>query len=116
MNIGQITKIIAAADKTNTVPLISGVHGIGKSQITMQYAKDNDMHCEQLILSLMDTADLCGMPVVEQVGGQTATVWAAPSWHARIVNAAWAPELKVDDLQFNDKKFEEFVKNKLRDL
>lgn len=108
MNIGEITKIIEACDATGTVPLIEGKHGIGKSQITMQYARNNNMHCEQLILSLMDTADLMGLPTIEKVGGSTSTVWAAPDWYQRIVNAAWPVTMKAKDLKFNDNKFKDF--------
>lgn len=108
MNIGEITKIISACDATETVPLIEGKHGIGKSQITMQYAKANNMHCEQLILSLMDTADLLGIPTIEKVGGATSTIWAAPDWYQRIVNAAWPVTMKVSDLTFKDKEFNNF--------
>jgi hypothetical protein len=111
MNITEISQLIAAADVCGHVPLIKGVHGLGKSESAAQYAKANDMHYEPLILSLMDTGDMLGIPHTIDVGGMTSTVWAAPSWYTNIVNAAWPNTLKMDRLQFADNKFEEYVLN-----
>ena len=109
MNIKETQQFIRAVDLANKAPLLEGVHGIGKSQIIAQYAKANDMHCETIILSLMDTGDLCGLPRTAEVGGQLSTVWAAPVWFNRIVNAAWPAELEVDALIFNDPSFREYA-------
>lgn len=100
MNIKEVTKLIAAADKVGQVPLISSKHGIGKSTICETYAHKNGMHFEPLILSLMDTGDLMGIPRTAEMGGQTTTIWAAPDWYSRIVNAAWPMELPVERLSF----------------
>lgn len=67
------------------------------------------MHYEPLILSLMDTGDMLGIPHTMDVGGMTSTVWAAPSWYTNIVNAAWPNTLKVERLQFADEGFHEHV-------
>ena len=110
MNINETRDFIAACDLTNTVPLIQGVHGLGKSDIVRQYAKDNDLHCEVLILSLMDVGDLCGLPRTVSYGGQLSTTWSAPIWFNRIIDAAWPVDLKVDDLTFDCPELEESVK------
>jgi MoxR-like ATPase len=101
-SINEIAQIIAAADVCGHVPLIKGLHGIGKSEAVAQYAKDQDMYFEPLILSLMDTGDMIGLPVEKTVGGLTSTVWAAPSWFTNVVNAAWPSNLDSKDLKFND--------------
>lgn len=113
MNIEEIKQLISAADTCGHVPLIKGVHGIGKSEAVIQHAIDQNMHYEPLILSLMDTSDLMGIPFTIPVGGLSSTTWAAPTWYTNIVNVAWPEELEVGDLEFNDKKFEEFVKSNI---
>lgn len=107
MNIFEIKQLIAAADTCGHVPLIKGFHGIGKSEGVEQYAKENNMHYEPLILSLMDTGDLLGLPKEKVVGGLSSTIWAAPSWYTNIVNAAWPKKLLIDRLQFRDAGFKE---------
>jgi MoxR-like ATPase len=101
--INEVTQIIAAADICGHVPLISGLHGLGKSESVSQYTKDEDMHFEPLILSLMDTGDMIGLPTEKTIGGMSSTVWAAPSWYSNVVNAAWPDMLEIDQLVFNDK-------------
>lgn len=82
---------------------------IGKSTVVQQYAKEQNMQCETLILSLMDTADLLGLPRAVEIGGQSTMIWSAPDWFTKIVNAAWPVELKVDALTFVDPTFKEQV-------
>lgn len=113
MNIEEIKKFIKAADICGDVPLISGIHGIGKSEGVRQYNDENNMHFEPLILSLMDTGDMLGIPDTEIVSGIKSTVWAAPSWYTNIVNAAWPQDLKIDRLQFIDTDFQEHVLNRV---
>lgn len=114
MNTTTAKSFIKGCDLANTVPLIQGVHGIGKSEIIRQYADENDMHCETLILSLMDTGDLCGLPRTAEHGGQLSTIWAAPVWFNRIIDAAWPAEFKVEDLDFKDQEFKEFVLKRIK--
>jgi hypothetical protein len=109
MNINEIKQLIAAADVCGHVPLISGLHGLGKSESAAQYAKEQNMHFEPLILSLMDTGDMLGLPETRDINGMSSTLWAAPSWYTNIVNAAWPEELKLDRLQFTDNAFHEHV-------
>lgn len=112
--IAEIKQLIAEADMCGHVPLVEGVHGIGKSESAAQYAKENNMHYEPLILSLMDTGDMLGLPVTRNVGGLEATVWAAPSWYINIVNAAWPMTLELDQLQFIDDGFQQYLINNLK--
>lgn len=109
MNINEIKNLIAAADVCGHVPLIKGLHGLGKSESAAQYAKEQGMHFEPLILSLMDTGDMLGLPETKDVNGMSATLWAAPSWYSNIVNAAWPESIKIDRLQFTDNSFHEHV-------
>lgn len=111
MNINEVTQLIEAADKCGHVPLISGLHGVGKSESAAQYAKNNKLHYEPLILSLMDTGDMLGLPDKENVSGMTSTIWAAPSWYSNIVNAAWPLVLRFDQLQFIDTDLQDYVLN-----
>jgi len=110
--ISEVKQIIAAADICGHVPLIKGVHGLGKSEAAAQYAKEQDMYFEPLILSLMDTGDMLGLPVTENIGGMVSTIWAAPSWYSNVVNAAWPNDLGIDRLQFTDTAFQEYVLSK----
>lgn len=113
MNPGELKKFIKACHLAGHSPLIEGAHGVGKSDTIRQYAKENNMHCELLIMSLLDTADLCGIPRMVDIGGQHTTIWAAPSWLNRIVNNAWPTELAKEDLEFTDPKFAEKVNSEL---
>ncbi len=109
----EIKELIANADVCGHVPLVKGLHGIGKSESADQYARDADMHFEPLILSLMDTGDMLGLPVTENIGGMTSTVWAAPSWYSNIVNAAWPNDLPLDRLQFEDTTLQDAVLDRM---
>jgi len=109
MNPKDLKQFISACDLCDQAPLISGTHGVGKSDSIKQYATEANLHRETLILSLMDEGDLLGIPRTAEVGGQTATVWAAPSWYNRILNAAWPIELLTSELSFKDDSFREVV-------
>ena len=111
MFINEIKEMIAIADECGHVPLVTGPHGIGKSESPRQYAAEQKMYFECLILSLMDTGDLLGMPKTSNVGGMESTIWAAPSWYMNIVNAAWPEILPLDRLEFNDEEFETHIKS-----
>ena len=102
MNSLELQQLLIEADNAGHVPLIESKHGIGKSTICANYAQTNDLHYEPLILSLMDTGDLLGMPQNTTVGGLATTNWAAPDWYSRVVNAAWPESLKADQLTFID--------------
>ena len=116
MTTRELVPFIAAVDMADLAPLISSKHGIGKSSVVQQYAAANNLHCEVLILSLMDTGDLCGLPRTAEVGGQLSTVWAAPAWFNRIINAAWPTQLSVDALSFVDSEFRSHVVSRHSDI
>lgn len=105
MNNYQAVKMLEAADKVNQVPLLVGVHGIGKSSLVQEYARDAGLHAEVLILSLMEEGDLSGIPTPALVGGLQTTVWSAPDWYSRIVNRAWPMELETAHLSSSDPTF-----------
>lgn len=114
MNIQEVTQMLKEADKVGHTLLIESLHGIGKSSICKQYADENNLHFEPLILSLMDVGDLLGIPRTTEIGGQITTVWAAPDWYSRIVNAAWPVALKASRLEFTDEDLEAKVKTKVK--
>lgn len=116
MTTRDLVPFIAAVDMADLAPLISSKHGIGKSSVVQQYAAANNLHCEVLILSLMDTGDLCGLPRTVEIGGQLSTTWSAPVWFNRIINAAWPEKFKYADLEFTDPEFKKFVDSKLSSL
>jgi len=107
MKIQEVPNIIKLCDKTNISLLIESKHGIGKSSILKQFAKENDMEWEILILSLLDVGDLAGLPVSRTIQGQESTVWSSPAWHTRIVNRVWKEELEIKDLMFKNKEMKE---------
>lgn len=109
MTINEIKLALAATDLCGQAPLIEGLHGVGKSDAIRQYAKENNLHCEILILSLMDTSDILGLPRAAVIGGQSTTIWSAPDWFNRIVDKAWGLNLDTDDLQFTDIEFKSLV-------
>lgn len=113
MTINETANFLQICDLSNKSPLIEGLHGLGKSEIIRQYAAEHNLHCETLILSLMDPSDLLGMPRTTDIGGQLSTLWAAPIWYQRIVDAAWPPEVNLDDLVFNDADFKAYVLSKM---
>lgn len=113
MTIEDLKEFIGEADACGHVPLVRGLHGIGKSESSAQYAQDASLHFEPLILSLMDTGDMLGIPVENNVGGLMSTTWAAPTWYSNIVNAAWPNVLKYNRLEFGDESFKAYVHDKM---
>lgn len=113
MTINNAQKIIAAAALADDTVIIEGLHGCGKSAIVKQYAKDAGFHCEELFLSMLEPGDLLGMPRTVTTNSTTVTTWAEPVWFRRIKDAAWPVELDFDALSFEDKDFENYVKEHL---
>ena len=113
MNINETLQLLHAADLANDTALLEGLHGIGKSEAVNQFAAENNYFCQELFLSMMDTGDLIGIPRTAMIAGQQSTVWSAPDWYSRIINAAWPTEINVRDIEFHDEKFKEFVYQQL---
>jgi len=112
MNINQILPILSVSKITNDVVLMRGLHGIGKSDIVKQYTKANNLHLEVLILSLMESGDLLGIPNI--VDGRTD--WAEPDWIQKLHESAWPSVFSLDDLEFTDTNFEMLVRADKRDM
>ena len=83
MKISQMKPILEIAHKANDSIRMVGLHGIGKSQVVEQFAKENDFHIETLFLSQQEVADLIGIP--DLVDG--VTYWSKPVWLTRMEEA-----------------------------
>jgi hypothetical protein len=67
MNIQQLKESLPFIIKAGLVPNIIGKHGIGKSSVVAQYAKDNGYSFHPFFLGQMsDTGDLLGLPEFER--------------------------------------------------
>ena len=63
MNITQLTESLSFLKKAGLVPNIIGKHGIGKSSLVAQFAKDNGYSYHPFFLSqLSDQGDILGLP------------------------------------------------------
>ena len=109
MNATNTKLMLNLALKANDSVLINGKHGIGKTSVVKQFAKENDMHLETLILSLKDPSDLLGMPYIDESGTNKRTQFAEPDWFQKIIDKAWPEEFEYSDLEFYDYGFKDFV-------
>jgi alkaline phosphatase D len=91
MNITEVTDLLKYADACNHVVMMVGPHGIGKTEAVKSYATENNLHCEVLMLSLLDTGDMLGLPYREGL----STKWAQPVWFTRILEANAAGKRSV---------------------
>lgn len=64
--------------ESNDSMLISGKHGIGKSEMIKEYCTENNFHLETLFISLLDESDLQGLPTPSS--DNKSTVWLRPEW------------------------------------
>ena len=72
---------IENASETTKLPvLLWGSHGVGKTEIVKQVAKEMDYNVTILHLATQDIIDLIGRPVTETVDGVEVQRWAVPSW------------------------------------
>jgi hypothetical protein len=88
MLISEIKPMIQACHQADDCLLISGVHGIGKSQIAEQWANENNIHMETLFLSHQEVGDLVGMPRTMERDGEIITMWTKPIWLQRLEQAS----------------------------
>ena len=105
MNISKIKPILKAAKIANDVVCLSGKHGIGKSEIVKQYSKENNYFFMPLFLSNQEVGDLIGIPTTRD---DKTMVWTKPEWLVKMEEAKW-PDVDIEDLEFLDKDFKEFV-------
>lgn len=101
MDINTTKKIIEAAAMADDTVIMEGLHGIGKSNIVKQFAKDNGYHLEELFLSHQEVGDLIGIPHTVEHDDVTLTTWSIPIWLQRMnraVNAGKPCILFLDEL------------------
>jgi MoxR-like ATPase len=112
LNASNTKIILKHALLANDSVLLNGKHGIGKTSVVKQFAQEQNMYCETLVLSLKDPSDLLGMPHIDDSGTSKRTQWAEPDWFQRIVDEAWPEYFDYSDLEFEDSEFEDYVKSK----
>lgn len=115
MNISDAKKIIKAASLADDTVIMEAIHGVGKSSIVDEYAKEENLLFVPLFLSHMEMGDILGMPRTIAVEGEVVTSWTAPDWINRIISAAFPPHPKVEDLVFGDKDFEAHTMERIAD-
>jgi hypothetical protein len=87
MKITKIKSLLGVLHKSSDHMHMVGPHGIGKSEIVKQWAEENNYHIETLQLTVMDTSDLIGMPMIEDTEFGATTSFAKPEWIHRIHKA-----------------------------
>ncbi len=112
MNASNTKIILKHALLANDSVLLNGKHGIGKTSVVKQFAQEQNMYLETLVLSLKDPSDLLGMPHIDDYGTSKRTQWAEPDWFQRIVDEAWPEYFEYSDLEFADSEFEAFLREK----
>lgn len=88
MKIENMKDIMSIAHQSRNAVHMIGEAGIGKTEIVKQFAKDAGFHVEVLQLTVMDTGDLIGMPLIDtDKSGAKVTTWAKPVWLQRVNQA-----------------------------
>lgn len=90
MNVNEAKKAIYAASLAKDAVLMEGVHGIGKSSIVRQFAKEHGYHLEELFLSSQEVADIIGNMRTKEEDGELITTWSIPPWLHRMNKASKA--------------------------
>lgn len=90
MDIQSAKMVIKAAAMADDTVIMEGPHGIGKSAIVKQFAKENGYHIEELFLSHQEVGDLIGIPHTIEIDGNTITTWSKPIWLQRMEKKAEA--------------------------
>lgn len=89
MNIETAAKVLYAASLADDTVIMEGPHGIGKSEVVVQFAETDDYHLEVLFLSNQEVGDLIGLPeTVVDEDGISLTTWTVPIWLQRMRRAA----------------------------
>lgn len=76
MNIKEFKEVLPYAFEAGLSVIVHGQHGIGKSQVVKQFAKENGMQFIDRRLSQLEAGDLIGLP---DVSGEV-TRYKTPSW------------------------------------
>ena len=88
MNINDAQLMIKACVLADDRLLMEGLHGIGKSSIVKQFAKEENYHLEELFLSSQEIGDLIGRPDDEIIDGSRVMTWSKPIWLKRLEDNA----------------------------
>lgn len=88
MNIQDVKYVLTASQKVKDSVLMIGYHGIGKTDIVKEWAKENDIYLEVLYLSIQEPADLAGIPYNRVVNDKQIEYWSTPSWLDNMYNAS----------------------------
>ena len=83
MKISSMKEVFTVAHLSNDAVRMVGLHGIGKSQVVEQFARENNFHIETLFLSQNEVADLIGIPDMKD----GITYWTKPIWLKRMEDA-----------------------------
>lgn len=78
MNIKGIKTVLPILMKNNIVPYLHGSHGLGKTQVVKQTAKELGMKCVTLYLSTQEVGDLIGLLVHDEKSGTVKH--SRPEW------------------------------------
>ena len=87
MKIGNLKQALTIAHLAQDHVHCVGKHGIAKTEIVKEWAKENGYHLEVLQLPILEVSDLVGMPTIEDTKNGKITTWAAPGWINRIHEA-----------------------------
>lgn len=104
MNINDVKKVIKAAAAADDTVLISSKHGIGKSSIVKQFAKENNYSIVELFLSHQEVGDIIGMPRTIHLGTEVLTTWTRPTWLQRMIDSAWPVKTPYNTIEFKDEQ------------
>lgn len=113
MNASNTKLMLKHALLANDSVLLNGKHGIGKTSVVKQFATENNMHLETLILSLKDPSDLLGMPHIDHTETHKRTQFAEPDWFQKIIDKAWPIKCDWSDLEFSDIEFQKYVETQI---
>jgi hypothetical protein len=117
MNIQNAKKVITAAAAVNDTVIMESVHGIGKSSIVEEFARENNFYCMPLFLSHQEVGDLIGIPRTITKGTEVVTTWTKPIWLARMVDCAWPAKVaNQSDIEFADPELEKQIKAICEDI
>jgi len=88
MKMQLVKPLLSAAHQADDSVLLTGLHGIGKTEIAKEWAEENNVHMEVLYLSNQEVGDLIGIPKVSVEDGKEVTIWTEPSWLNRMREAS----------------------------
>lgn len=85
----HLVPLMNITQKANRAMLITGPAGVGKSDMTREFAKKFNLHEETLLLGNQEVGDLIGIPTDTIADdGTKVTTWSRPIWLNRIWEAA----------------------------